>query len=132
MNITESLPLYLLLTSNAILVAAATLAILKFQRLLKSSSEFWDSPNGTALQAQNDQGLINQVNDERLASLQETVDNIERNDMVRPLAPVEKLPFDNAVRMAEAGASLDDLVRTCGLSKVEARLFMRIHAKSAA
>jgi hypothetical protein len=132
MNITDAFPVYPLLVSNALLLAAATLAILKFQRLLKSSSEFWDSPNGSTLQAQNDQGLINRQTDERLALLQDALDSIKRSEVKNLPAPAEKLPFENAVRMAKAGASLDDLVRTCGLSKSEARLFMRIHAKSAA
>ncbi len=128
----NSYSLYALLYSNAVLLGAASLAILKFQRLLKSSSKFWDSPTGSALQAQCEQGQINQLTDERLEMLQEAIESIERNSRETPVAPTEKLPFENALRMAKAGASVDDLVRTCGLSKGEARLFMRVHAKSAA
>lgn len=131
MTIPDSYSVYILLVSNALLVGAASLAIIGFQRQLKSSSKFWDSPTGSALQAQCDQSMINQINDERLAALQEAVDNFERVN-VEADPPSEKLPFENAVRMAKAGASVDDLVRTCGLSHGEARLFMRVHSKSAA
>jgi len=120
------------LFSNAVLLGAASIAILKFQRLLKSSAKFWDSPTGSVLQAQCNQGEINRSTDERLEILQGAIESIERNSREIPAAPAEKLPFENAVRMARAGASLDDLIRTCGLSKGEARLFMRVHAKSAA
>ena len=40
---------------------------------------------------------------------------------------VPPLPYENAVRMARHGASIDDLTRTCGLSANEARLLMRVH-----
>jgi len=129
---TDAYSIYALLISNAVLLGAASLAILKFQRLLKSSSEFWDSPTGSALQAQSDQGQINQSTEERLETLQHAVENFERSNRESPVAPAEKLPFENAVRMAKAGASIDDLVRSCGLSKGEAGLFMRVHARSAA
>jgi len=128
----DSYAYYALLFSNAVLLGAASIAILKFQRLLKSSAKFWDSPTGSVLQAQCNQGEINRSTDERLEILQGAIESIERNSREIPAAPAEKLPFENAVRMARAGASLDDLIRTCGLSKGEARLFMRVHAKSAA
>jgi hypothetical protein len=131
MIILESYSNYALLISNAMLLGAAALAIVRFQRQLRSASKFWDSPTGSALQAQCDQSMFNQATEERIASLQDTVARIEQiNGNISQ--PPEKLPFENAVRMAQAGASLEDLVRTCGLSHGEARLFMRIHAKSAA
>ena len=123
---------YALLISNALLLAAAVLAILKFQRLQLSSSEFWNSPTGSVLREQSDQDTINQLNDDRLALLQEAVDRIERTNLEQDLPQTEILPFENAVRMAKAGASLEDLVRTCGLSNGEARLFLKVHARSAA
>lgn len=122
---------YALLVSNALLLGAAALVILKFQRKEKAAAQFWDSPTGSALQAQGEQDLINSETAERLAALQLAIERIEKAN-TSPAPPTEKLPFDNAVRMAQAGASLDDLVRTCGLSHGEARLFMRVHARAAA
>lgn len=132
MNIPDFYSIYALLISNAMLLGAAALAIVRFQHRLKSASKFWDSPTGSALQAQCDQSSFNQLTEERLAKLQGAIEKIECTTNGAQPASVEKLPFENAVRMAKAGASLEDLVRTCGLSYGEARLFMRVHAKSAA
>ena len=132
MNMLDSYSIYALLISNALLLGAAALAIVRFQHKLESASKFWDSPTGSALQAQCDQSSINQITEERFASLQDAIHKIERINDVAHSPPTEKLPFENAVRMARAGASLDDLVRTCGLSRGEAQLFMRVHARSAA
>ena len=131
MTILDTFFIYALLISNALLAAAAALAIMKIQRLAKSSARFWDSPTGGVLRAQSDQGSNYKLIDERLASLQDAVDMFEHiNSGIQ--SPTEKLPFENAVRIAKSGASLDELVRTCGLSKGEAHLFMKVHARSAA
>lgn len=132
MTIIDSYSTYALLISNAMMLAAAALAIIRFQRQVNSASRFWDSPTGSALQAQNDQSAINQETNERIALLQDAVKKFESIDGDSQSAPAEKLPFENAVRMARAGASLDDLIRTCGLSKGEAQLFMKVHARAAA
>ena len=101
----DSYSLYALLFSNAVLLGAASLAILKFQRLLKSSTKFWDSPTGSALQARCDQQEINQATDVRLETLHETIAKIERNQREASPVTAEKLPFENAVRMAQAGGA---------------------------
>ena len=42
------------------------------------------------------------------------------------------LPIENAVRMARHGASIDDLVRSCGLNIGEAQLMQKLHGKAQA
>ena len=49
------------------------------------------------------------------------------------MKPVDgSLPIENAVRMARHGASIDELVRNCGLNIGEARLMQKLHSKAAA
>ena len=132
MNIIETYPIYALLLANAALCAAAVLAILKFQRLLRSSARFWDSPTGSALQAQCDQSMFNQSTENQLASLAAALEQLEKTTRTVSVATSEKVPYDTAIRMAKAGASTEELVRNCGLSAGEANLYRRIHASSAA
>lgn len=51
---------------------------------------------------------------------------------VTPTAPVEFYnsscqPYEQAIRMAQTGASVDDIVNVCGLSKSEAELVSMMH-----
>ncbi|MBT8085201.1 MAG: DUF2802 domain-containing protein [Woeseia sp.] len=46
-----------------------------------------------------------------------------------PVPPLKnELPVEYAVRMARSGATVDDLVRGCGLNIGEAQLLLRMHA----
>ena len=119
--------LYGLLISNSLLLAAATIAVLRLQRMLDCSDAFWDSLTGAHLKEQSDAASISQLVDKRFSSLQETVDDVIRKGSPLQGQITEKLPFENAVRMARHGASADDITRNCGLSKSEARLLMRVH-----
>lgn len=130
MTIINSYSLYALLVSNVMLLAAATIAILRFQGLLRSSAAFWDSPTGSILKMQSDQNAISELMDERFSSMQGSINEIGQKVGVVQLPMTENLPFDNAVRMAKQGASLEDLTRHCGLNKGEAQLLMRVHKRS--
>ena len=120
---------YLLLASNAILAAAAALAICRAQRQSAQQRSFWESPNGASLLLQMDPQQLLAAIDTRLNAVAERIGQPgEETPGVESEAP--PLPYENAVRMAKHGASIDDLTRTCGLSANEARLLMRVHGSA--
>lgn len=54
---------------------------------------------------------------------------IESTGRAAPVTPLKnELPVEYAVRMARAGASVEDLVQSCGLNVGEAQLLLRLHA----
>lgn len=121
--------LYALLFANAALVAAAALAILRFQRMLRESRAFWESPTGAALRTQNpvqiDHGKLLA---HEIAVLQKTVAKLCHREQRQAEAP-PSLPLEHAVRMAKRGASVEDLTRSCGLNIGEARLMRKLHGQ---
>ena len=120
---------YLLLASNAILAGAAALAICRAQRITAQQRSFWDSPNGASLLMQTDPQQLLAAIDARLNAVADRIaqpgDEPQASEVEAP-----PLPYENAVRMARHGASIDDLTRTCGLSANEARLLMRVHGSA--
>ena len=127
---------YALLLSNALLLGAAALVIVRLRRELHAMREFWTSPAMAAMQPEPyDDRDLRRMFDRRLTMLQKYV---EQQVAARPTTVVEspaavaprsnELPVEYATRMAQAGASVDDLVRGCGLNKGEAQLLMRLHA----
>ena len=127
MIIDDTYSFYLLLLSNALLLCAATVVVLRVNRMLNRSNTFWNSPTGAHLRDVSSEDLVRRVVDERLATLQESVDELINKDGGLRMRGTG--PFDNAVRMARQGAKLEEITRTCGLSQSEARLLLRIHAR---
>jgi hypothetical protein len=133
MNITESFFYDLLLLSNAMLLAAAAMAVVRFRRQCERLERFWSSPTGATIAGQkSDQERLQLVTTMRLekhiADLNEKVATLSRNDPRKQRsATVRQLPIENAVRMAKSGASVEDLTRTCGLNFGEARLLTKMH-----
>lgn len=117
---------YVLLGSNAVLAAAAALAICRAQRLTAQRRSFWESPNGASLMLQMDPQQLLAAIDARLNDVAEKISQ-HGEDQPSADADAPPLPYENAVQMAKHGASIDDLTRTCGLSANEARLLMRVH-----
>ena len=120
--------MHLLLISNALVVAAATIAILRLQRLLRNSAVFRENPTDSVMHAKGERDNTKQLVDQRLSSLQKIVFDLVRKQNTVQARTAEKLPLENAMRMAKHGASEEDLTRSCGLSKGEAQLLMRVHA----
>lgn len=125
---------YLLLMSNAFLLAVATIAVLRFERRWRRLESFWDSPTGAALSDENDEEIHRQMQatqrlEQRLGELQIAMKLMQKKEPhERP--PVERnLPIENAVRMARLGASVEDLTRNCGLNAGEARLMKKLHGR---
>ena len=128
--------LYVLLCANAVLLAIASVAVLRFERRWKRIEQFWDSPTGTALSESADDEMRAQIEatknlEKRLGELQRTVKIMDLNS-TKENPPVERnLPIENAIRMARMGASVEDLTRTCGLNFGEARLMQKLHGQAA-
>jgi len=128
--IDTSYSLYALLFANAALLAAAALAVLRFQRMLRESRAFWESPTGAAIQTENpaqiDQGKLLA---HEISVLQKTVAKLCQRQQARVDAPAGQVPLEHAVRMARRGASVEDLTRSCGLNIGEARLMHTLHGR---
>lgn len=142
MDIFSDFQFEILLCGNALIVGAAAIAVLRFQRLVIKNERFWNSPVGAQLAEKPDiDGVLCGFLDHRLRLMQ---DRIEALALSRPV--VEKrvpaslpeaarkaspqpaqMPFEYAVRMAKQGAGVDDLMRACGLTRAEARLLHRVH-----
>lgn len=127
---------YALLFSNALMLCAVGLAAVRMRRELQATREFWQSPAASAMQAEayDDRDLRRMV-DRRMTMLEKFLEQLIDSKAglgadVAANRPLQKheVPVDYAVRMARSGASVDDLVRGCGLNKGEAQLLMRLHA----
>jgi uncharacterized protein DUF2802 len=131
--------IYLLIVSNAVMLALACFCFTRFDRRCRQIEEFWASPTGTTLADDNngdshEQMRITQRLEKRVGELQRTVKVMEIKKSKPPRAPSppaeRNLPIENAVRMARLGASIDDLTRSCGLNIGEARLLKKLHGKA--
>lgn len=127
MTIENIFSLYALLISNALVLAAATITILRLQRLMRSSAAFQDNSTDTVTNAQRDNDNTRRLVNERISSLQKITYDLVQKQKTLQVQTSEKLPFENAVRMAKLGANLEELTRNCGLTQGEARLLMRVH-----
>ena len=141
MDITSQMITNLLLLSNAALLAAAVIAIVRFRNQARRFERFWDSPTGVSIadtQSLNAQTVspATPARDEelerRVAELQSVVRTLATKEQVVH-EPVDKnLPIENAVRMARHGASIDELIRNCGLNIGEAQLMRKLHGRAKA
>jgi len=131
--------IYLLIVSNAVMLAIACFCFTRFDTRCRQIEAFWVSPTGTAISDDNQDGSDEQIRltqslDKRLGELQRTVTvmAIKKVDStLTPSPPIERnLPIENAIRMARLGASIDDLAKSCGLNIGEARLMQKLHGKA--
>lgn len=130
MDIFSTYPLYALIVSNAFLLCGATIALLRFERRVKESSSFWDSPTGASVAAAgNSEAVLSGFLERRLAMLQQQIEELSLRKAPAPVAPSAELPFAYATRMAKHGASVEDLTRACGLKKAEAQLMRRLYSQ---
>ncbi len=136
MMIDEMLMQHGLLLANAILLAAAALALARGRTELRRMRAFLTSPAAAAMQADPyDDRELRRMFDRRCtmleARLEQLVERHARRTGVAAALPPQKneLPVEYAVRMAQSGAGLDDLVRGCGLNRGEAQLLLRLHAR---
>ena len=149
MELLFSYPLQALIVSNAALVFGASIALLRFQRLIRQNREFWDSPTGatvqaaaeaevapvaTSVQARSDaEAVLAGFLEQRLAMIHERLNDLaDRVERDTGSAPAAEPLFSHAVRLAQNGANAADLVKACGLNEAEARLMCRLHGRTAA
>ena len=135
MNIADTTALYMLIIANAVLLAAASIAVLRVRRQLRRFEQFWNSPTGALLanrEPENTQRRpqANRHLERRVTELQSVVKTLAKREqpVVKPVDA--NLPIENAVRMARHGASVDELVRSCGLNIGEARLMQKLHSRA--
>ncbi len=130
--ITVTLPLYLLLLANAALIVAAAFAVMRVERALRESADFWASPTGAALDGDRkaEPDRSNRALTIQIAAIQRSVEELARKAPVANTDRVVEMPtMDHAVRMARRGASAADLSRSCGLNAGEAELLQRLHGQ---
>lgn len=153
----ELTTLYLVIASQALLLAAACIVLLKFQRRFREIEDFWNSPTGAmladeqqdALEEQElppqpyimtvgtEEALLEKLKlDQRVNELQRKLAELveqHSEQKSRPAIEFERsLPIEHALRLAKNGASVEDLTRTCGLNIGEARLLRKLHGRAAA
>lgn len=125
----------LLLVSNAVLLAIAAVAVIRFELRWQRIESFWDSPTGAVLADDADEDLRAQTKatrrlEQRVVELQRTISLLDLKAPDQPPPVEHKLPIENAVRMARLGASVEDLTRNCGLNPGEARLLTKLHGRA--
>ena len=137
MNISDTTALYMLIIANAALLAAAAIAVVRIQRQMRRFEQFWNSPTGTSLAVQEPvqeqpRPQANRHLERRVTELQSVVRTLAKREQPTMKQVDGSLPIANAVRMARHGASIDELVRSCGLNIGEARLMQKLHSRAQA
>jgi hypothetical protein len=136
MDITTSMLTNLLLICNAVLLSVAAIAIIRFRTQARRFEKFWDSPTGVSfadtqsLQAQQPAPVKDVQLEQRVTELQSVVRTLASRTQETGTTDTGKLPTENAVRMARHGASMDELIRNCGLNIGEAQLMRKLHGKT--
>lgn len=64
---------------------------------------------------------------EELIALREKLTQLELKQQRLEQHDVKNLPYNQATRLVSMGASLDDLIQSCGLSRSEAELMLKLH-----
>ena len=65
---------------------------------------------------------------EEIAALRQQVKRLEDKQLKLEQHDPQSLPYNQAARLVGMGASIEDLTQSCGLSKAEAELFVKLHA----
>lgn len=137
MDMTSEMTTNLLLIANAVLLAAATIAIVRFRHQAHRFERFWDSPTGVSMaDTQSLSAAPAPATDpeleKRVAELQSVVKTLANKEQAIHEPADANVPIENAVRMAKHGASIDELIRGCGLNIGEAQLMRKLHGKAQA
>tara|TARA_Y100000758_G_scaffold62843_1_gene40501 strand:+ start:20 stop:421 length:402 start_codon:yes stop_codon:yes gene_type:complete len=65
---------------------------------------------------------------EELTALRQQIKRLEDKQLKLEQHDPQSLPYNQAARLVGMGASIEDLTQSCGLSKAEAELFVKLHA----
>lgn len=132
----ETYLMYVLLGSNAALLAIACFALFRFERRWRRIETIWNSAADMAMNQGADDEFVERLQasqrlEQRLGELHRSVKVMEMKVPAPAPALERAVPIENAVRMARLGASIEDLTRNCGLNLGEARLLKKLHGKAA-
>ncbi len=129
--------IYLLIVSNAVMLAIACYCFARFDNRCKQIEEFWASPTGTSISDENDDGPSEQMRitqrlEQKVGELQRSIKIMEiKKGAPVSIPSVERVtPIENAVRMARQGASIEELTKSCGLNIGEAHLMRKLHGQA--
>lgn len=118
------------------MIAAAVLCAAMRREQNEFAQNLLDASTDEELHERFDDRELRRMFDRRLTILEERLVQILRESQKPAALPVpplkNELPVEYAVRMARSGASVDDLVRGCGLNIGEAQLILRLHASTRA
>jgi len=64
---------------------------------------------------------------EELISLREKITHLENKQQRLEQQDLHTMPYNQASRLVGMGASLDDLMQSCGLTRSEAELMLKLH-----
>jgi len=64
---------------------------------------------------------------EEVLALREKLNQLENKQQRLEQQDVQTMPYNQASRLVSMGASLDDLMQACGLSRSEAELMLKLH-----
>lgn len=64
---------------------------------------------------------------QRVLTMQQQVEGLAERQAALELGSGGERPYTRASRLAQEGASIDDLIRTCGLTRAEAELLVMLH-----
>jgi hypothetical protein len=125
MILDDALVTNMLFMSTTLLLAAATVAILRFQRLAQRSAP----PPENAGAVPRPAAAASESIEQRVRALQEVAEELARKEELLQCKERTTMPYENAVRMARCGAGVEELTRSCGLKKGEAELLVRLHSR---
>ena len=66
---------------------------------------------------------------EEITALRQQVKRLEDKQLKLEQHDPQSLPYNQAARLVGMGASIEDLTQSCGLSKAEAELFVKLEKK---
>lgn len=113
-----------------VLIATLVALLLGQRRLALRQRELQASLDGRIARLDSKLGEYQQSNirmGEELLALRERLAQLDNKQQRMEQQDVQSLPYNQASRLVSMGASLDDLMQACGLSRSEAELMLKLH-----
>lgn len=113
-----------------VLVAALVAALLAQRRLASRQMEQETRLDGRIDKLSHKLTEYQQSNirmGEELIALRDKLTQLEHKQQRLEQQDVHTMPYNQASRLVNMGASLDDLMQSCGLSRSEAELMLKLH-----
>lgn len=126
---------WLLLGAGLLLGTLATLLLASFlaqRRLARAQHEQQTRLDGRIDKLEQKLSEYQQSNirmGEELLGLREKLGQLENRQQRVEQQDVQGMPYNQASRLVQMGASTDDLMQACGLSRSEAELMLKLHSQ---